>query len=675
MRTAKVLPCIVIVALCAIACRAEVSWISGESAPPDWSITPANPTTSDVIHFSGPTGVFSNSCTAEVNMGGTATLSVDPVNKTVELWFQGPPPTICPLTWNPVCGLEGHFGPLEAGQWQFLCQHPDASFSISFTVGGIGAGFTYRGQLIEENVPASGFYDFEFELYDAADAGNQHASTVTIEDLEVADGYFTVMLDFGSDVFDGDSRWLQIGVRPGDSTDAFTILSPRQEITPTPYALYAASGNPGPQGPAGPPGPKGDKGDPGPQGPTGPEGPQGTPGPQGPVGPPGPPGDGTDSDWVITGDKMYAGVSGSVGIGTSTPMARTQLEVAGGGSAIWAIYGSNFEAGHDVCAIRGVASNFGNYINYGGHFRACGEHGTGVYGLAKNTGDTKNYGGYFQADGTEGIGVYGEASYDGDVTNYGGYFEAGAQQGRGVYGLASNTAKGRKCGGCFEARGELGRGVEAVASGESSTAVLAKVTGSGSQAVYAVVDSSGSGTAGIFNNYSEHGFGVDVYAKGSESIGVRAIGAKYDFLAAGPGTNYGSLSSIRWKQDVHPIDDPLGKVMDLRGVYFNWDAEHGGEHDMGMIAEEVAEVLPEIVEYEEDGRYASGMDYGKLTPLLVEAVKALKNEADEQRQELADKTREIGEQREQIADLTARLERMEAMMIKLAVKGVYDGVK
>ena len=59
------------------------------------------------------------------------------------------------------------------------------------------------------------------------------------------------------------------------------------------------------------------------------------------------------------------------------------------------------------------------------------------------------------------------------------------------------------------------------------------------------------------------------------------------------------------------------------------DAEHGGHHDVGMIAEEVGEVLPEIVGYEENGVDTSGMDYGKLAPLLVEAVKALKKENDE----------------------------------------------
>ena len=50
-----------------------------------------------------------------------------------------------------------------------------------------------------------------------------------------------------------------------------------------------------------------------------------------------------------------------------------------------------------------------------------------------------------------------------------------------------------------------------------------------------------------------------------------------------------------------------------------------------MIAEEVGEVLPEIVVYEDNGVDASGLDYSKLTPILVEAVKELKAEVDQLR--------------------------------------------
>ncbi len=131
----------------------------------------------------------------------------------------------------------------------------------------LGTAFTYQGRLIDSNSVAEGLYDFQFSLHDANTAGSQVGSNVNKPDIDVIDGYFSVELDFSS-VFNGDARWLNIGVRPGVQNDpcAYTPLVPRQEVTPAPYALYAASGTPGP---------KGDTGDTGPQGPMGPEGPAG----------------------------------------------------------------------------------------------------------------------------------------------------------------------------------------------------------------------------------------------------------------------------------------------------------------------------------------------------------------------------------------------------------------
>jgi hypothetical protein len=58
-------------------------------------------------------------------------------------------------------------------------------------------------------------------------------------DVNVSGGLFTVQLEFCPEAFNGDARWLEIAVRAGNSTGVYTILSPRQPITPTPYALYA----------------------------------------------------------------------------------------------------------------------------------------------------------------------------------------------------------------------------------------------------------------------------------------------------------------------------------------------------------------------------------------------------------------------------------------------------
>jgi hypothetical protein len=113
----------------------------------------------------------------------------------------------------------------------------------------LGTAFTYQGRLIDANKPADGLYDLQFRLYDASSNGNQLGAKVNKSDVDVIDGYFTVKLNFGSDVFDGNDRWLEIGVRPGEQSDpcAYTTLSPRQEVTPTPYAIHAktAGGIPG----------------------------------------------------------------------------------------------------------------------------------------------------------------------------------------------------------------------------------------------------------------------------------------------------------------------------------------------------------------------------------------------------------------------------------------------
>ena len=103
----------------------------------------------------------------------------------------------------------------------------------------MGTGFTYQGRLIDANNAADGLYDFQFKLFDANVAGTQKGSAIDVNELDVIDGYFTVLLDFGSDVFDGNAVWLQIGIRPGEQNDpyAYKLLSPRQEITTNPYAL------------------------------------------------------------------------------------------------------------------------------------------------------------------------------------------------------------------------------------------------------------------------------------------------------------------------------------------------------------------------------------------------------------------------------------------------------
>jgi len=85
-------------------------------------------------------------------------------------------------------------------------------------------------------------------------------------------------------------------------------------------------------------------------------------------------------------------------------------------------------------------------------------------------------------------------------------------------------------------------------------------------------------------------------------------------------------SSRRWKTNITPIPNALDKVQRLRGVYYDWKAS--GKHDIGLIAEEVGAVIPEVVQYEANGKDATSVDYARLVALLIEAVKEQQKEID-----------------------------------------------
>ena len=161
-------------------------------------------------------------------------------------------------------------------------------------------------------------------------------------------------------------------------------------------------------------------------------------------------------------------------------------------------------------------------------------------------------------------------------------------------------------------------------SNSTDTVAIINVNYTGSQDVVGLgVYSEPNDTSGIAGYYysgfrgiigeSASGWGmygissssVGVYGKSADSAGVygnslmgNAVighdqnGDAFDFYATGPGFDYGSSSSVRWKHHIRNILNPINKLSKLRGVYFNWDKEHGGHNSIGFIAEEVGEILP-----------------------------------------------------------------------------------
>ena len=109
----------------------------------------------------------------------------------------------------------------------------------------LGSTFTYQGQLIQGGTPVNDKCDFRFTLYDAATSGSPVGPVEEKVWVRVIGGLFTVSdLDFGASVFVGQQRWLQVEVRCPPTIGSYTIVGDRQELTATPYALYAiASGS------------------------------------------------------------------------------------------------------------------------------------------------------------------------------------------------------------------------------------------------------------------------------------------------------------------------------------------------------------------------------------------------------------------------------------------------
>lgn len=103
-----------------------------------------------------------------------------------------------------------------------------------------GTAFTYNGRLNNNGAPVNGAYDMRFTIYDAIDGNNVIAGPLSVSPVAVANGLFTVRIDFGAGVFTGPPRWLNVEVQPTGG-GGFVPLTPRQEVTSSPYSIRAAT--------------------------------------------------------------------------------------------------------------------------------------------------------------------------------------------------------------------------------------------------------------------------------------------------------------------------------------------------------------------------------------------------------------------------------------------------
>jgi len=114
----------------------------------------------------------------------------------------------------------------------FLC----ALFAVSGAAAAASqsTAFTYQGHLLQNGVPTNGNHDLVFTLWDSATGGTQVGSTITQTGYPVANGVFSIDLDFGAKVFNGAQRYLDVKI---DNNE----LTPRQPVNSSPVAVYALS--------------------------------------------------------------------------------------------------------------------------------------------------------------------------------------------------------------------------------------------------------------------------------------------------------------------------------------------------------------------------------------------------------------------------------------------------
>ena len=123
----------------------------------------------------------------------------------------------------------------------------------------------------------------------------------------------------------------------------------------------------------------------------------------------------------------------------------------------------------------------------------------------------------------------------------------------------------------------------------------------------------------------------DFIIKGQDSTSeITAL--TIDMSAAGAATfnnDVTAFSDKRLKTDIEPITNALTKVMQMQGVYYKRNDVEDAREQVGVLAQDMEAVLPEVVLTADDDMQTKSVDYGKICSVLIEAIKELKNEIEE----------------------------------------------
>ena len=126
---------------------------------------------------------------------------------------------------------------------------------------------------------------------------------------------------------------------------------------------------------------------------------------------------------------------------------------------------------------------------------------------------------------------------------------------------------------------------------------------------------------------------ISILQNGNVGVGTVSPIYKLDVAGSAHATSFPTSSDERFKREVRPLTQVLEKLDKIRGISFEWNERYAslgratGHREIGVIAQEVEAVFPELVTTWGDDRYRA-IDYGRLTAVLVEAIKQLKEETE-----------------------------------------------
>ena len=123
----------------------------------------------------------------------------------------------------------------------------------------------------------------------------------------------------------------------------------------------------------------------------------------------------------------------------------------------------------------------------------------------------------------------------------------------------------------------------------------------------------------------------DFVVKGNDG-GSTITALTIDMSAAGAATfnnDITAFSDRRLKTDIEPITNALPKVMQMQGVYYKRNDVEDAREQVGVIAQDMEAIVPEVVLTADDDMQTKSVDYGKLCAVLIESIKELKAEIDE----------------------------------------------